>query len=188
MGDVADEVAIIGAGPAGGSAGGIAGFGAPAAPATTNFGVYARLTLAVAVGVGIIFWPYANRCGMGLAGYLGAVAAVIVSGGWSAVWTFRHRAGRAHFLSLLLVLWGLILGVLSSWLATWLWSVASRRLPVSLAGQLIVSETIFAIAFGAIYSGQLPQPSELIGMALMVAGVLASLRVFAMRRSAPDTR
>jgi hypothetical protein len=77
--------------------------------ATTNFGVYARLTLAVAVGVGIIFWPYANRCGLGLAGYLGAVGAVVVSGVWSAVWTFRHRAGRAHTLSLLLVLWGLIL-------------------------------------------------------------------------------
>jgi hypothetical protein len=82
---------------------------APSGPATTNFGVYARLTLAVAVGVGIIFWPYANRCGLGLAGYLGAVAAVIIAGAWSAVWTFRHRAGRAHFLSLLLVLWGLIL-------------------------------------------------------------------------------
>lgn len=85
------------------------GMALPAGPATTNFGVYARLTLAVAVGVGIIFWPYANRCGLGLAGYLGAVSAVIVSGAWSAVWTFRHRAGRAHTLSLLLVLWGLIL-------------------------------------------------------------------------------
>ncbi len=82
------------------------------APATTNFGVYARLTLAVAVGVGIIFWPYANRCGMGLAGYLGAVSAVIVSGAWSAAWTFKHRAGRAHTLALLLVLWGLVLAAL----------------------------------------------------------------------------
>lgn len=89
-----------------------AGLGAPAGPATTNFGVYARLTLAVAIGVGIIFWPYANRCGLGLAGYLGAVGAVIVSGAWSAVWTFRHRAGRAHFLALLLVLWGLILAAI----------------------------------------------------------------------------
>lgn len=80
-----------------------------AAPATTNIGVYARLLLAVAIGVGIIFWPYANRCGMGLAGYLGAVATVIVSGAWSAVWTFRHRAARAHVLSLLIVLWGLVL-------------------------------------------------------------------------------
>lgn len=89
-----------------------AGLGAPAGPATTNFGVYARLTLAVAIGVGIIFWPYANRCGLGLAGYLGAVGAVIISGAWSAVWTFRHRAGRAHFLALLLVLWGLILAAI----------------------------------------------------------------------------
>lgn len=98
--------------PMGGMAGGVAGFGAPAAPATSNFGVYARLTLAVAIGVGIIFWPYANRCGMGLAGYLGAVGAVVISGAWSAVWTFRHRAGRAHVLALLLVLWGLILASL----------------------------------------------------------------------------
>lgn len=86
--------------------------GLPGGAPTTNFGVYARLTLAVAVGIGIIFWPYANRCGLGLAGYLGAVAAVIIAGGWSAVWTFRHRAGRAHTLALLLVLWGLILAAL----------------------------------------------------------------------------
>ncbi|WKW11696.1 hypothetical protein Strain138_000954 [Pseudogemmatithrix spongiicola] len=101
-----------GGGASAGVAGGMPGFGAPAAPATSSFGVYARLTLAVAIGVGIIFWPYANRCGLGLAGYLGAVSAVVVSGAWSAVWTFRHRAGRAHVLSLLLVLWGLILASL----------------------------------------------------------------------------
>lgn len=101
-----------GAAPQGGGFALPAGLGAPAGPATTNFGVYARLTLAVAIGVGIIFWPYANRCGWGLAGYLGAVGAVIVSGAWSAVWTFRHRAGRAHFLALLLVLWGLILAAI----------------------------------------------------------------------------
>lgn len=87
--------------------------GVPAVtPGTTGFGVYARLTLATALGVGIIFWPYASRCGLGLAGYLGAVAAVIVSGGWSALWTWRHRAARAHTLSLLLVLWGLVLGAM----------------------------------------------------------------------------
>jgi hypothetical protein len=79
------------------------------APATSTFGVYARLTLAVALGVAMIFWPYVARCGLGLAAYLGAVAAVIIGGAWSAVWTFRHRAARAHVLSLLLVLWGLLL-------------------------------------------------------------------------------
>lgn len=78
--------------------------------ATSTFGVFARLTLAVALGVGMAFWPYSARCGLGLAGYLAAVAALVVSGVWSSVWTWRHRAAKAHTLSLLLVLWGLVLG------------------------------------------------------------------------------
>ncbi len=77
--------------------------------ATSTFGVFARLGLSVALGVGVLFWPYANRCGVGLAGWLAAVTTVAVSGGWSAVWSWRHRAGRAHVLSLLLVLWGIVL-------------------------------------------------------------------------------
>jgi hypothetical protein len=68
-----------------------------------------RLALASALGIGILFWPYAARCGAGLAGYLGAVGAVVVAGAWSAVWTWRHRTAKAHGLSLLLVLWGLVL-------------------------------------------------------------------------------
>jgi hypothetical protein len=69
-----------------------------------------RLTLAVALGVAILFWPYDNRCGAGLAGYLVAVTAVFGAGVWSAVWTWRHRAARAHTLSILLIGWGLLLG------------------------------------------------------------------------------
>jgi hypothetical protein len=76
---------------------------------TSTFGVFARLVLSVLLAIGIIFWPYASRCGIGLAAYLGAVTVVIASGVWSAVWTFRHRTGRAHTLSLLLILWGLVL-------------------------------------------------------------------------------
>jgi two-component system, NtrC family, nitrogen regulation response regulator NtrX len=81
-------------------------------PATTTFGVYARLTLSVVLGVAMMVWPYQSRCGVGLAGYLAAVAVVIASGVWSAVWTWRHRAARAHALSLLIVLWGMVLGSL----------------------------------------------------------------------------
>ncbi len=79
---------------------------------TSTIGVFARLVLSVLLAVGIIFWPYASRCGIGLAAYLGAVTVVIASGVWSAVWTFRHRTGRAHTLSLLLILWGLVLASL----------------------------------------------------------------------------
>lgn len=77
---------------------------------TTTFGVMARLLLAVALGVGMVFWPYSARCGAGLFGYLGAVGVLIAAGGWSAVWTWKHRSPKAHVLSLLLMLWGGVLG------------------------------------------------------------------------------
>jgi hypothetical protein len=76
---------------------------------TRTLGVMLRLLLAVALGVGIVFWPYDTRCGMGLFGYLAATAMVSITGLWSAVWTWRHRSARGHVLSLLLVAWGGIL-------------------------------------------------------------------------------
>ena len=76
---------------------------------TKTLGVMLRLLLAVALGVGIIFWPYDSRCGLGLFGYLAATAMVSVTGVWSAIWTWRHRSVRGHVLSLLLVAWGGIL-------------------------------------------------------------------------------
>ena len=79
---------------------------------TSTLGVFARLTLAVALGVSIAFWPYAARCGVGLAAYLGAVATLIAAGVWSSIWTWRHRAAKGHTLALLLVLWGLVLGAI----------------------------------------------------------------------------
>jgi hypothetical protein len=69
-----------------------------------------RLVLSSALGVGVLFWPYENRCGLGLSGYLAAVAVVAISGVWSAVWTWRHQTAKAHVLSILLIVWGLVLG------------------------------------------------------------------------------
>jgi hypothetical protein len=72
----------------------------------------ARVVLSVALGVGILFWPYADRCGLGLAAYLGAVGVVVAGGVWSAVWTWRHRTPKSHVLALALVLWGLVLAAM----------------------------------------------------------------------------
>ena len=77
---------------------------------TSTLGVMVRLLLSVALGVGMIFWPYEARCGLGLLGYLLAVGVLIGAGAWSSVWAWRHRAGKAHVLSLLIVVWGTILG------------------------------------------------------------------------------
>jgi hypothetical protein len=79
---------------------------------TRTWGAFLRLALATALGVGILFWPYPKQCGVELGGYLAAVSAVTVGGLWSSVWTWRHRTARAHVLSLLLVVWGLLLGAL----------------------------------------------------------------------------
>lgn len=86
--------------------------GAPAkeTPSGTHaFGVYARLGLAVLLGAAIILWPYEAKCGAGLAAYLAALVVVVSGGVWASIWTWRHRAARAHTLSLLIVLWGLVL-------------------------------------------------------------------------------
>ena len=84
---------------------------APAEPRRTSaLGVMARLVLAIALGIAMLFWPYSTRCGVGLFGYLFSSAMVIVAGGWTAIWTWRHRSAQAHVLSLLLILWGIVLG------------------------------------------------------------------------------
>ena len=79
---------------------------------TRTWGAFLRLALATALGVGILFWPYAHRCGVGLAGYMIAVIAVAAGGLWSSIWTWRHRTARAHVLSLLLVAWGIVLAAI----------------------------------------------------------------------------
>jgi hypothetical protein len=78
---------------------------------TKTLGVMLRLVLAVALGVGIAFWPYGTRCGLPLLGYLASTGMVMAAGAWTAMWTWRHRSGRAHVLSLLLVAWGASLAV-----------------------------------------------------------------------------
>jgi hypothetical protein len=69
-------------------------------------GLVGRLALALSLGVGMAFWPYEAQCGMGLAGYLGAVTVVALSGVWIAVVSWRRRAAWAHIVSLLLIMWG----------------------------------------------------------------------------------
>lgn len=76
---------------------------------SSTLGVFFRLLLAVGLGVAMLFWPYSARCGVGLFGYLFAALVVVVAGVWTAVWTWRHRWGQAHILSLLLIAWGLVL-------------------------------------------------------------------------------
>jgi drug/metabolite transporter (DMT)-like permease len=62
-----------------------------------------------------------------------------------------------------------------------LWNIVSRRVPVTLSGQLILFETLFALLYGFIYKQQFPRVLELWAIALLVAGVVWSVRVHALQ-------
>lgn len=69
-----------------------------------------------------------------------------------------------------------ITGVGAAWVASVLWNMASRRLSASLAGQLIVSETVFGLLYGFIWSAHWPTAVQWLACILFVAGVLASIK------------
>jgi drug/metabolite transporter (DMT)-like permease len=77
------------------------------------------------------------------------------------------------------LIWIVMLAIFASWLATWFWVIAARRLPLALSAQLIVSETVFALIYGFVYERRWPYHAEWLGTALLIIGVIAGVRVFA---------
>jgi hypothetical protein len=73
-------------------------------------GLWFRVFLGFALGGMMLSWPYAHECGLPLSGYLLAVIAVMLAGGWAAVSAWKFRAPLAHVLSLILFFWGIVLG------------------------------------------------------------------------------
>ena len=67
-------------------------------------------------------------------------------------------------------------GLGSAWLATILWNVASQRLSASLCGQLIVSETLFALLYSFVWDGQWPTFRQAAACVLFTLGIVFSIR------------
>lgn len=67
-------------------------------------------------------------------------------------------------------------GIGSAWAATIFWNLASQRLSPSLCGQLIVSETLFALTYSYALDGQWPTAWPLLACAFFTLGILASIR------------
>lgn len=68
------------------------------------------------------------------------------------------------------------IGLFASWLGTLCWNAASQRLPTALVGQLIVFETLAALAYAFLLRSEWPAPLTFAGAALLVAGVLWAVR------------
>ncbi len=78
--------------------------------------------------------------------------------------------------------WGLFAGVSAavafgaSIVGNAFWNRASRLLPMTLMGQMIVFETLFALAYGFLLARRGPTLLEGLAVVLMVASVLLSVR------------
>lgn len=115
-----------------------------------------------ATAQGIATLPLA-AVGMGLV--------LLGSGAWASEQPLGPRPW--HYAGLMLAV-----GLLASWLGTLCWNQASRLLPTSLTGQLIVFETLAALAYGFVHRGSTPDAWTWAGMALLVAGVVVGTRAF----------
>jgi drug/metabolite transporter (DMT)-like permease len=110
-----------------------------------------------------------------------ALAGWLIAAGWhalrpmqagaDAVFEFPFGPDPVRFLVLMATL-----GLAASWLGTLLWNQSSRRLPTSLAGQLIVFETLAALAYAFAWRGEPPAPAAAAGIALLVLGVVIGVR------------
>ncbi len=78
------------------------------------------------------------------------------------------------------------LGLLCSWVGAFLWNKASLHLPVSLAGQLTIFETIFGVLFFYLLTMTLPSTIEVIGIIILLAAIIYGIRKFARRKSFTD--
>lgn len=91
---------------------------------------------------------------------------------WGADWgTMVARPGFWTF-----VLVCAVTGIGSAWVAAVLWNMASRRLSASLAGQLIVSETVFGLIYSFAWDGAWPAALQWAACVLFILGILASIK------------
>ena len=102
--------------------------------------------------------------------------------GYAAFWAWSAATSNALPMPLgprPLVFVGLMMaiGLFASWLGTLCWNEASQRLPTALVGQLIVFETLSALAYALLLRGGWPPPLTGIGVLLLIAGVSWALRI-----------
>jgi drug/metabolite transporter (DMT)-like permease len=127
---------------------------------TMNAGIWTALII-VGAGLGMLaFAPIAYRLGL-----------------------FRMtQLGLSWRVAAPLYLWSIALALSASIGGALAWTIAARRLPVSLAAQLVVMEAVFGTVLGLIVHRRWPTIAEATGVAVLIAGVVAAIRVFERQR------
>ncbi|AOY01851.1 DMT family transporter [Jeongeupia sp. USM3] len=73
-----------------------------------------------------------------------------------------------------LVFWGVAaaVAIFASILGNGFWNRASRLLPLTLGGQMIIFETVFALLYGFLWAHRLPSVLEAVAIVCLIAGVV----------------
>jgi drug/metabolite transporter (DMT)-like permease len=82
---------------------------------------------------------------------------------------FQNLTTHPHFYRYLV--WVIAIGIGSTWLSYWLWSICSTICQPSVLGPLIISETLFGLLFTFIYQEHWPSMYEISAIILFVMGV-----------------
>lgn len=82
--------------------------------------------------------------------------------------------GHGHAAAEWVRFWGIavVLAVFASVIGNACWNRASRLLPLTLVGQMIVFETVFALLYGFLWEARWPTSLEALAIACLLAGVL----------------
>ena len=141
------------------------GYGVAAMVCWTAFGLMNSIWLKRNTEVNATDW--ANW--LGVATGLGALALWFATGSELKVLLALENSA---YLAIICI----VTGVGSAWAATILWNVASQRLSASLCGQMIVSETVFALVYSYAWDAQWPGALQAAACILFILGILASIR------------
>jgi drug/metabolite transporter (DMT)-like permease len=163
----------------------------PQARSEIAFGILAALgSVASWVGFGIInARALAKRPDMnsltwtGLHG-LGAGIGILIFGAAAIPFGLvkLHELGIVWPEAKPLLVWSLVVGFFGAWVASWLWVVATKRLPLVLSGQLFVAEPGFGVIYGFMWQERLPNWAEALGIIAVFGGVLIGIAAFGRSR------
>jgi drug/metabolite transporter (DMT)-like permease len=111
---------------------------------------------------------------------IGAGIGALVLVPFTSLWETVSFTGEQtfHF-----VLWVAVMGIAGSWLATLSWMIAARLLPLALAAQLIVAETVFGLFYGFLFEQRMPTVPEAGGAILQLAGVGMAIAIFSPKKA-----
>ena len=94
-----------------------------------------------------------------------------------AIWLGPEQQSQMQWLQFVGIC--VLLAVGASLLGNACWNRATRNLPLSLGGQLIVFETLFALLYGFIWQQRWPSLLELLAIIMLVGGVAAAAHAHA---------